>query len=224
MSATPEPTGLQFDRADFHTSEAAAAAATCKGCARPIADTYFEVNGLTTCASCHAIVTREQAATAGTTGVVRAIGAGLGAGVAGALLYWAVLAATGYALGLISVVVGYLVGRAVRWGSGGRGGRVYQVIAVLITYLAIDASYVSIVVGQWADISGASDLVVVVGFLLAMPVFMAFHSLLSGIIVGFALWEAWKITRRVRFRIAGPFTLSPSAPAPPPQPAPASGV
>ena len=38
---------------------------------------------------------------------------------------------------LIAIVVGLFVGRAVRWGSGGRGGRLYQGLAVVLTYLAI---------------------------------------------------------------------------------------
>ena len=48
---------------------------------------------------------------------------------------------TGYEIGLIAIQVGFLVGGAVRAGSEGRGGRGYQVLAVLLIYISICANY-----------------------------------------------------------------------------------
>src|SRR5207248_894584 len=48
---------------------------------------------------------------------------------------------TGYELGLIAIVVGLLVGGAVRKASHGRGGAVYQTIAIFMTYAAIVFNY-----------------------------------------------------------------------------------
>ncbi len=42
----------------------------------------------------------------------------------------------------------------------------------------------------------------------ASPIVVAFSSPISGLIFGFALWEAWKINRRVQLVFNGPFRLS----------------
>jgi hypothetical protein len=135
---------LQFDRAQF--VDPSAATLTCAACQQPIAHTYYEVNSQTTCADCRTKVEQAVAATSGATGVVRALGAGIAAGVAGALLYYAVVALTGYQFGLIAIVVGLMVGGAVRWGSGGRGGPLFQAMAVVLTYFSIVGSYAPFVV------------------------------------------------------------------------------
>src|SRR5439155_3866977 len=48
-------------------------------------------------------------------------------------------------LGIVAIGVGLLVGIAVRKGSGGRGGRKFQALAMVLTYLSITASYVPLV-------------------------------------------------------------------------------
>jgi hypothetical protein len=72
----------------------------------------------------------------------RAILFGSGAAVAGAAIYYAILAATGYSIGIIAILVGYMVGRAVNVGSKGKGGRKYQLLAALLTYFAMSSTYV----------------------------------------------------------------------------------
>jgi hypothetical protein len=233
-----DPTNLQFERADFADGEAATA---CRFCKRAITDSYFEVNGHMTCAACREGIAREVAKTAGTRGVFLAIGAGLGAGLVGALLYYAVLALSGYEFALISIAVGYLVGRAVRWASGGRGGRVYQVIAVLITYVAIAGSHAPIILSEIKkDISAPSSpqtsqtstqtstarvarpslpglvigIVVITLLLLAVPLLGGSQNIIGLIIIGVALWEAYRVTRRVRITVNGPFTLTGPGTAP----------
>jgi hypothetical protein len=221
------------------------------------------VNGRVVCAACREAVAREQAKTAGAIGVIRAIGAGLGAGLLGAIVYYAVLALTGYELALISIAVGYGVGRVVRWASEGRGGRIYQVIAVVITYVAIVGSYAPIVLGQvrkdveakrtsvamegqtsprppsqpqpqlqpqptgpaqtpaplevrsnrgFSLVGFAVGWIILIILLLPLPLMAGFQNIIGLIIIGLALWEAWKTTRRATVTIAGPFTLTASAP------------
>jgi hypothetical protein len=72
----------------------------------------------------------------------RALLFGSGAAVAGAAIYYAILAATGYSVGIIAILVGYIVGRAVNVGSHGKGGRKYQFLAALLTYFAMSSTYV----------------------------------------------------------------------------------
>lgn len=52
----------------------------------------------------------------------RAAAAGLAAGAAAAVLWFAAVAGTGYQLGPIAVVVGAAVGQAILWAAGGRRG------------------------------------------------------------------------------------------------------
>ena len=47
----------------------------------------------------------------------------------------------GYALALVSILIGPLVGLAVRWASRGRGGWTCQILAIAIGYLAIVSTY-----------------------------------------------------------------------------------
>ena len=67
---------------------------------------------------------------------------GTAAGAAGAFLYYAVLWLTGYQFGLVAIIVGLLVGGGVRAGCGGRGGWLYQALAIFLTYCAIVVTFV----------------------------------------------------------------------------------
>jgi hypothetical protein len=92
-----------------------------------------------------------------------ALGLGAIAAVLGAGLYFGIAALTGYELGLVAVVVGVMVGAAVRRGSNGRGGTRYQLLAMFLTYSAIVATDSSLVVQEMrnqlrarADSTGAA--------------------------------------------------------------------
>lgn len=142
MVDTPD---LQFDRAQFDGN---ASQPGCAVCHTPLYGSYFEVNGHTVCEGC-CYKLREAQPTGSRGGrALRAIAGGVGAGLAGAILYWLILALTGYEFSLIAIVVGYGVGRAVRWGSGARGGRAYQALAIALTYLAIVSAYVPLMVTE----------------------------------------------------------------------------
>jgi hypothetical protein len=134
-----ENTELQFDRAQF---DEASSPAGCKVCGVLLHGSYFEANGHTVCEACSYTLREAGEAGSRTGRVLRAIGAGAGAAFAGTLLYWGILAASGYEFGLIAIVVGYGVGKAVHWGSRGRGGWAYQTLAMGLTYLAIVSAYV----------------------------------------------------------------------------------
>ena len=69
---------------------------------------------------------------------------GLGAGIAGAIIYYAVIAITNFEIGIVAILIGYMVGYAVRKGAGGRGGRRFQVLAVALTYIAVGLAYTPI--------------------------------------------------------------------------------
>lgn len=131
-----EATELQFETAE---APHAPSDLQCAGCKEPLGS-YYEVNAGRVCRRC-----RDQLLAAFNAphlgGLLRATGLGIVAAALGAGLYYGVAALTGYELGLISIVVGLLVGFAVRMGARGRGGWRYQALAVFLTYVSIASTY-----------------------------------------------------------------------------------
>ena len=59
------------------------------------------------------------------------------AATGGTIIYWALAALTGIEASLIGIPVGLVVGQAMYYASGKRGGRSYQVLAVLLAFARI---------------------------------------------------------------------------------------
>src|SRR5262249_26206315 len=229
---------LQFDRVEYTTPSPAAA---CRACSQPLQDVYYDVNGQPVCQGC-----REQLQKALTGGspfgrFARATLYGSLAGVAGAAIYFGVREATNIEFGLISVVVGLMIGMAVKKGCDARGGWFYQGLAIFLTYTAIVLTYIPPLMkaiseraekeataanaqqpAQPAAADAPGDveprprpsvgrvlvaLLFLLGFAYAIPVVIGFHSPMSLIIVGIALYEAWVINRRIPLRINGPYPI-----------------
>jgi hypothetical protein len=155
MSATPtgDP-GLQFERAEFTTP--GAGGISCASCGKAIAAEYYQLNDQIACDGCR------RAAEAPLAGsrfgrAAKAILLGTLAGAVGSGLYYGVSALTGYEFGLIAVVVGVMVGIAVRAGSGGRGGWRYQAIAMFLTYASIVSTYIPDIYKGIAEQAGKED-------------------------------------------------------------------
>jgi hypothetical protein len=135
--ATESNESIQFDRAEFDQSTAF----PCAFCKTPIAGDYFQVNGQTSCPNCREQLNAAISGGSKTVRALRALAAGTAAGIVGFFIYWGVRALTGYEVGLISILVGFMVGGAVRWGAQIRGGLFYQLMAVVLTYLSIASNY-----------------------------------------------------------------------------------
>jgi len=69
---------------------------------------------------------------------------GIGASILGMILYAVFAITTGIIIGFVSLAVGWLVGTAMLKGSGGIGGRRYQITAALLTYFAVAMAAVPI--------------------------------------------------------------------------------
>ena len=225
---------LQLDRAEFDGTYGTA----CGACAKALTTEYYEANGVTVCADCC-----EKLRAVGTTGTsltrgIRALAAGAAAAFAGSVLYYAILALSGYEFGLIAIVVGMVVGKAVNWGAHGRGGWRYQTMAIALTYLAIVSSYVPLIVSQIgkqpvAEASArpgetatpaaqnqAADeapptaagaiaaIAILIGLILALPFLGGVENIMGMIIIGIGLYEAWKFNRKGRVTITGPHAIA----------------
>ena len=269
-NTSPNNEPLQFDVAESSTSSDAPHHAHCRGCKQPIQDTYYDVNGSLVCASCRAALEHPRG-----TPLSRALKAtlfGTLAAVAGSLLYFGVAALTQREFGLVAIAVGFMVGTAVRKGSGGRGGWAYQTLAITLTYLAIVSTYVPLVVkefqkegsrrsahaaapvpmdtitisargpasakpspdstasaqpGENATVMqagspraapradsvhlGPGTVLLGIGALVLLaaivPIAAGFSNLIGLLIIGIAVFEAWKLNRRVQLVIAGPYRV-----------------
>jgi hypothetical protein len=195
---------LQFERAEF---VAPPPARTCTGCHQAIAGPYFDVNGQRFCDACTASIRRAHGDSPGGAAFARALGVGMIAGAIGSSLYYLVAKISGYQLSIVAIAVGFLVGRAVRWATGGRGGVRYQVLAVAVTYVAIACSWVPFLAEREAGALGVLDLVLQAPFILGLPVMIGLERPFSLVIVGIGLWEAWTFTAPVPLAISGPFTM-----------------
>jgi hypothetical protein len=137
---------LQFDRVEYAETGAA-----CGACGQPMRGVYYEVNGLAVCQVC-----REQLEASLNSGsplgrFARATLFGALAGLVGAAIYYGVRETTNIEFGLISVVVGLMIGKAVKAGSKGRGGWMYQSLAMFLTYMAIVFTYIPLMVHAVQD-------------------------------------------------------------------------
>jgi hypothetical protein len=237
-AAAPPPSSepLQFDRAEF---QEAAGAGTCRGCGKALVSEYFEVNGITLCPSCAAAVRASREGGVPFVRFLKASLAGGAAAIACAILWYVIRATTGYELGLIAILVGFLVGKGVMWGSGYRGGWFYQALAIALTYLSIVSTYVPLIVGEFEKREaqelaaarvqgdgGATDAVpaeptprpvlyvVACVISLAAPFLAGAENIMGLIIIAIALYEAWRFTKRRPFVLSGPFQIGAVAPPP----------
>ena len=136
---------LQFDRVEMNAVQSEAQtegpAVTCAACGKSVGSQYYHVNDKPVCENCRQLVL-SAATTPRTAGpLVRAGLFGLVAAVAGAAIYYAVIAITNFEIGLVAILIGYMVGYMVRKGAGGRGGRRFQILAVVLTYWAVGLAY-----------------------------------------------------------------------------------
>ena len=244
---------LQFDRAEPGPG-AEAGSISCSVCHRPLPDTYFVANGQIVCESCRRGVEEEwnRGGVAGRLG--KAIGLGVVAMIGCSLLWYVVLKLTDSQWGILAVVVGLVVGGAVRKGSHGRGGWRYQALAIFLTYTAIVTSYVPYIIEGIRDRAGetasldsaatadlardslvlASDsatvtaastanagpvtkvvaILLLLGFLYALPFLAGIENIIGILIIGFALYEAWKLNRQTELIVTGPHQVGSGAGAP----------
>jgi hypothetical protein len=203
--------GLDFERAHFENADDRKR--VCNACGRPIADSYYTHGTLTVCPQCQPSY-RDKL---GQSSFGLALGYGVLAAIAGALVWYGIRAITKYELGIIAIAVGVAVGIAVRKGAGPSTSMLYRVMAVALTYLSVVSTYVPMIAGEISD--GATQAAVVItyvvasGLALMIPALMVGDGQIMGVaIIAFGLWEAWQRSApRAEDQIAGPFQLNPAA-------------
>jgi hypothetical protein len=129
----------QFSTAEYQGKPAE----KCKFCGQTIAGAYYRVNGSTACSAC-ADRERQGSSGQGDNAFPRSLMLGIVGAAIGLALYATFTILTSIEIGYISLAVGFIVAKAMMMGSGGVGGRKYQVTAVLLTYAAVSLSAIPI--------------------------------------------------------------------------------
>src|SRR5262245_19899323 len=135
---------LQFDRVVTQASPVASAgpaAVTCRACENRIETEYYDVNGRAVCRRCRDAAEFAAETPRGIGPLIVAALCGLGAGIVGAVIYFAVIAIAHVEIGVVAILIGYMVGYTVRKGASGRGGLRFQILAVGLTYVSVALAY-----------------------------------------------------------------------------------
>ena len=113
---------------------------TCSRCETTLTE-YWAVDGAVLCERCKEDLLAERTSTDGRgRRVLKALGLGLGGMIVGAGVWYGVAKLTGYEIGFIAILLGFLVGKGVFLGSEKRGGLGYQLLAMAITWFGIGAA------------------------------------------------------------------------------------
>jgi hypothetical protein len=215
----------------FATAEFAPAVPTmtCSACRQPIDGPYFQINGARACAEC-ANKIRDQTPNDSHAAFVRALAFGIGGAVVGFLLYVVSALVTGLVIGLVSLAVGFIIGKAMHLGSRGVGGRRYQLVAALLTYLAVSMSAVPIAIHQMRQKHEAQvqsqntaaphqhlNVAKAIGVLVLLGIASPFldlqdpvHGLIGLVILFVGIRFAWRFTAGREIIVSGPHTQSPA--------------
>lgn len=207
----------------------------CVICQTPITHEYFHAQGQVVCRDCAARVEANQQAPSRISLGTAALYGGAAA-IACCIGYALVEIATGLELGILALFVGIGIGRAVRHGSKGLGGRPQQILAVALTYFAISVSSVPVMIYHFSKqrsetrtdatprqaqpqaesapeppLFTGRTVITLLAFGLASP-FLELagnigSGLLSIVILFFGMQRAWVLTGRSEILVAGPYKL-----------------
>jgi hypothetical protein len=192
---------LQFQKAEF-----AGETRVCALCKTPLSGSFYTYAGHPICTGCAAQRSELKQADEVPS---QAVLYGLGAAIAGTVVYAAVSMITGYQLSLISILVGYMVGRAIRTGAGGSGGLKLQILA--LTYLAVTTAPLLEVIFRLHAVIQITSIPRLIYIALISP-FLELqasvgHGLLNVLIIFFGMSQAWRYTKGAPHTLQGPFQV-----------------
>lgn len=222
MTHAPQGDDLNFDAAIPATAQHAGTGVRCANCGRQLTEQYHTANGKPVCATCRATLQELTSTVSEPAVLVKSLLFGLGAAIAGGFVYWAVLYFLELEIGFVAILSGWMIGKAMHAGAGNRGGRLLQVFALLLVYLSVSGAYLPFA------ISGAEGGIGLIGAIIALatlPLIIIVGgmpgTILSMIIIGVGMRQAWQMTAAPTVLFEGPFRVSG---APPPAAALPSSV
>lgn len=158
-SSSGAPDDLNFDRAESASGGAGAAPNQCANCGRPLGEKYFTANGAPICATCRGKLEHAVAPVGASGTLVKALVWGFGASIVGAIIYYSVMRFLNLEIGLVAILTGWMVGKSMSAATAGRGGRLLQVSAGLLTYVSVAMAYFPFAMQQMNDLDSAASAV-----------------------------------------------------------------
>ncbi len=213
-AAAPDaPAPLDFEHAEL--AEPAAAHLACGICQRPITTEYWQSLGKVLCDTCRRAVAATAGAARGGPAFGKALLLGGGAALGCGIGYAVFVGVTNIQFALVTIGIGWAVGRAVQKATRGFGSVRHQVLAVALTYFASTMGYLPAIYKAIHDHADASRQVMVAvlsaAFMLAAP-FIEITSGLNGVlgllIIFFGLRTAWRVSRGVEATMTGPHQVT----------------
>lgn len=187
----------------------------CRLCNAPLATEYYRVRGQSACAACAAKARSGQGDASGNAAFSRAVLFGIAAAIAGLAGYAAFTIATNFYVGYVALGVGYIIARAMKTGSGGLGGPRYQIVAVILTYLAIALAEIPIGLWHFHTKAPAGRLLAAGIRLLPLGLISPIlemtspaHGLINLVILFVGLRIAWRGAAGSTAMVEGPYRLS----------------
>lgn len=203
---------MDFTKAEFEGG--GPAAAQCAACHQVLVGQYFTAGPLTVCGRCAEQLKAGPPTGGGVVRTFKAVLFGCGAGLVGATGYGLIIHYAKVELALVTILIGWMVGRSVRAGSEGRGGRWYQLLGAVLTYGWCMMAYVPDVVEALTNAKEAVPLVaavVMAPFIALIVPFSGEMGVLGTLILAFGVWRGWAEPAKVEIPIEGPFALAPAA-------------
>jgi hypothetical protein len=210
-----EPSGtgssdLSFDRAipTDPVSVGGSGGVVCANCHRVLTDQYYSANGEPVCAECRAALEAAARGHVEPVLLLRALVYGAVATLAGALLYWAVIRFANLEIGIVAIASGWMIGKSLRAGANGRGGPVLQFTGAALVYLSVALAYLPFVI----EGSASQPFLDSMAFALQVPLRQVFDSgaggIISAIIIGFGMLQAWQLAGTPAISLQGPFKVA----------------
>jgi hypothetical protein len=207
-----------FEKAEYGTGSSLVPE-QCIRCQQKLTDQFYMLNGQPLCELCaHAAILAP--AEGGDAAFLQSMFLGVSAAVLGSILYAAVEIGTGWTIGYVALAVGWLVGKGMKRGSGGRGGRRYQIAAVALTYCSVSCANLIVVLYALRGrhlVIGEQFLILAAKYGLLSPL-VDLRTGMSGVIGLFILFigmqAAWTLTAGSEYRLTGPHSIVPTSTVP----------
>jgi hypothetical protein len=200
----PTDSDLRFDRATYAKGAGTGAPTVtpCASCKGPLGDSYWRWQQVIVCGRCRDGIAARLADSQSNERLAKAILTGGATALACGIAYATLELALHVRMAIATIGIGYVVARVVRNASSGIGGTRYQVVAAALTYVAATMGYIPEI---WSGPSEAANPLKILARMLAAPLLNATESPIGLLIVGFGMWEAWKLTQGVPPLLEGPF-------------------
>ncbi|MFT3766477.1 MAG: hypothetical protein QM820_13330 [Minicystis sp.] len=153
--AKAEPAKIDFDRAEFATPGGEHVA--CGVCKREITTEYWQFLGKILCDTCREAVRRSADGARGGATFGKAFLLGGGAALGCGIGYAIFVGVTHIQFALVTIGIGWAVGRVIQNVTRGFGSRRHQVLAVALTYFATSMGYFPAVLGALSKSSGSAE-------------------------------------------------------------------